>query len=1534
MALKPLNSAGGFSVGDYTTTTVIYPNTDVTTANLVVNNYSNLGDVANVYIGGGVDGQVLQTDGAGNLSWTSSANVSEIHNGNSNVTINDPNGNVYINANNGTDYQWNFSNNGTLYLGESGGGYGVLSIANVGVGIDILTGGPNYSEIYLEDAGNVTIATSAEDYQWIFDTNGVLVLSGQAEITAPSGSDIKIHSNNGGGYLVLREDGNVFIETAGESNEWQFNDVGDLLTPGDIYLGGARIRDRNNNGIQLYSTNYAELNYNNYNYIWVENGGAHIQTSDGSYEWTFDENANLTTPGNINLGGQAITDNNGQGIELYSTNYSQLNYNNQNYIYVENTGTTIESQNNSWTFDNNGNLTTPGSILPNSNVSYDLGNIDNQWNNVFANNANFAGNVSASNFVTTGSSGNISGANVIFANSFTSNGGVVDFATNNPNVQLGNVGNVFIYGGAAGQVLQTDGAGNLTWSSSANVNEIHNGNSNVSVPVADGNVYVNANASVDQQWVFDTNGYLTTPGDINLGGSSINDNNFNGIQLYSTNYTQLNWNNTDYLYIESGGTRIESSGNTWQFDEAGNLNLPKNASGASQVIQYGTGNLVVYNDGGQTLGVYDGSNFGYENMRINPGIEGSADIFLPSDPNASSQALTITNGAGDIQIRTNGDVVWDFNRVGILTLPNSISGYAEIDSQAGENMTLRTGGSDFSQIILNDGGDALIYTNAQNWGWAFGHDGQLTTAGNVNPPSNVTNDLGNTIAWWSNAYIANLFVDTANISGNIEANYANIHNDLEVGGNANVAGNITTGGGAGGNISGVSYLFADYANITYDINAGGNANITGDINASNITANYFFGTLANGSSNISIPNADGNIELTVNGSANVLELGQYDTTLRTNANITGNVTVAGYVLSNVVSSWNNSTLTIKSGNDGFGDYNINLIPAGSGNVDVDSTYITSVANPVNPRDAATKEYVDNVSQGLYIHPAANVLAAGNLNATYAQGGTLLTVTDIINGDTVQFSGNHGLSINDDITFTNSFNGIIGGDEYFVDTIPAPNQITLRDTWFGPLTVGLTNGSGLSEPALGNGGVGATLENAGTQEALAIDGETMTVGARVLVIAQTNAYENGIYDVTTVGDGSTNWLLTRSNDGDIYRPKDASALCVGSYWFILQGTEYAGSSWTLSSPSGEIDIGVSNIAFTQFSKAGSYTAGGGIAINGTVISANTDGVTTAIIAGNIAVPPNAQFTTPNIGDATGSSLSVSGNVNAGNVITGSGSGGNITGVNYLFANVANLTQDLNAGGNVVAGNITANNYIYASYANISNDAFVYGNANISGNLTAGNSYLGYTTITGDANVTGNSTVSGYSYSTNFAVVGSTLSEGGQLVLGYVGVNNITGQANGTWNIDVDGSNNFRIFTQYANAAAAVPVTVYANTDVSFSSNVEVNGSTITLGDTSINSSNVTTSSISANQALAQVPVSGITGVEFFVKGVDAAGGKYSVATITAVTDGTNVDFSTYALLKLGQYTGSFNVDLIGSNIALMVTPSSSNTTVWTTQFRTI
>jgi hypothetical protein len=152
---------------------------------------------------------------------------------------------------------------------------------------------------------------------------------------------------------------------------------------------------------------------------------------------------------------------------------------------------------------------------------------------------------------------------------------------------------------------------------------------------------------------------------------------------------------------------------------------------------------------------------------------------------------------------------------------------------------------------------------------------------------------------------------------------------------------------------------------------------------------------------------------------------------------------------------------------------------------------------------------------------------------------------------------------------------------------------------GALTVTYNNGTA---------GVGATLTNAGTQAALVIDGITMVVDDRVLIYEQTDATQNGVYVVTDIGSGSTNWVLTRSSDTDTSGNQDDSSLDEGSYFFVEEGDTGAGESYVCSTV-GTITFGTTEINFVQFSSAITYTAGTGININASrVIS--TSGVATA------------------------------------------------------------------------------------------------------------------------------------------------------------------------------------------------------------------------------------------------------------------------------------------------------------------------------------
>lgn len=70
MAARPFNTLDGLSVGELANI-IIHASGLVSAAMLTVDGTSNLGDVANVKITGGTNGQILSTDGTGNLSWKS-----------------------------------------------------------------------------------------------------------------------------------------------------------------------------------------------------------------------------------------------------------------------------------------------------------------------------------------------------------------------------------------------------------------------------------------------------------------------------------------------------------------------------------------------------------------------------------------------------------------------------------------------------------------------------------------------------------------------------------------------------------------------------------------------------------------------------------------------------------------------------------------------------------------------------------------------------------------------------------------------------------------------------------------------------------------------------------------------------------------------------------------------------------------------------------------------------------------------------------------------------------------------------------------------------------------------------------------------------------------------------------------------------------------------------------------------------------------------------------------------------------------------
>ena len=160
---------------------------------------------------------------------------------------------------------------------------------------------------------------------------------------------------------------------------------------------------------------------------------------------------------------------------------------------------------------------------------------------------------------------------------------------------------------------------------------------------------------------------------------------------------------------------------------------------------------------------------------------------------------------------------------------------------------------------------------------------------------------------------------------------------------------------------------------------------------------------------------------------------------------------------------------------------------------------------------------------------------------------------------------------------------------------------------------------------GTAGVGATL-TAGSNGAISLDGVALSVNDRVLVKDQSTASENGIYRVSTQGDGSTPFVLTRATPED-----QPSELTGGAFVFVEEGTANSNNGYVFTH-TGSPTFGTTSLDVAQFSGAGQITAGAAltksgnqldVAVDDSSIEVNADalrvkalGITNAMLAGSI------------------------------------------------------------------------------------------------------------------------------------------------------------------------------------------------------------------------------------------------------------------------------------------------------------------------------
>ena len=135
----------------------------------------------------------------------------------------------------------------------------------------------------------------------------------------------------------------------------------------------------------------------------------------------------------------------------------------------------------------------------------------------------------------------------------------------------------------------------------------------------------------------------------------------------------------------------------------------------------------------------------------------------------------------------------------------------------------------------------------------------------------------------------------------------------------------------------------------------------------------------------------------------------------------------------------------------------------------------------------------------------------------------------------------------------------------------------------------------------------------------------SVGKGILVKNQTDKAENGRYFVSDMGSVSTPYVLTRCGYCD-----EANEI-PGAYIFVQDGTN-EGTGWiqVVDNPT-TFTVGTDDIYVYQFSGSGTYTAGNGLSLNGTVYSIDT---ATTVDLSTEQTLTNKTLTSPEITAPTG------------------------------------------------------------------------------------------------------------------------------------------------------------------------------------------------------------------------------------------------------------------------------------------------------------
>ena len=618
-------------------------------------------------------------------------------------------------------------------------------------------------------------------------------------------------------------------------------------------------------------------------------------------------------------------------------------------------------------------------------------------------------------------------------------------------LNLGNANSLSISGGSIGYVLETDGYGNLSWTSKgtlrANISGLSNATpiimtvantiayqNGTSITISGVNGVANSNVNSTTFYVklasnFPTSGNveLYTSPDLVIGNAAV------GTSLTYTNSP----NAIATTALGGSGSAVAAgSNNQIQFNNSGLF-------GASANLTFDGNTMVVTGIANVSSNVNVAGNINLTRQLISTQATGTAPFSIVSTTRVSNLNVAYANVADHINTAlvttgtyypilanaTSGNVAdgananLSFNAAtgNLSTTLLSVTGNANVGNLGTAGLVVATGNVTGGNLTT---GGVLSVTGNANVG-NLGTAGRVVATGNVTGGNLVT---GGVLSVTGNANVGNLGTATAIIT---TGNITTINSGLLQNGNSNIT--ITSNGNVSIQSAGSTVelvVTSTGANINGTLGVTGNANV-GNLGTAGLvvaTGNVTGGNLVTGG------------VLSVTGNSNVGNLGTGGLIVAT-GNVTGGNLVTGGVLSvtgnSNVGNLGTAGLIVATGNVTGGNLTTGGVLSVTGNSNVGNLgtggLITATGNITGGNLTTAGILVSSIATGTAPLTITSTTRVANLNVNYANVADFMNVNLVSTGTFYPVlsnatSGNVAESANANLSF-NAANGALSATTF-------------------------------------------------------------------------------------------------------------------------------------------------------------------------------------------------------------------------------------------------------------------------------------------------------------------------------------------------------------------------------------------------------------------------------------------------------------------------------------------------------------------------